>query len=529
MSAFLISASVSVAAGSKTVSLTGGINASFVAPGTAVVIVASDGTHFNFAEGVSGTAADVNGNSTITLRNNWAYPTVTEGQLTAFNTIEGLRDAIRRAREIADDATALTAVFADVFTSLDETIDIDVNGVTVTVTPYQYLTQQSLTLIGQLEDAATLFAGLQTAVQDLTADVAAQQSIVDQNLQTAVTAANDASSSAAAAEDSEGVAIAAATAAGNSETVATNKAAEATAAAAAAESSENIATTKAAEASTSASAAANSESVATNKAAEATAAATAAGNSETVATTKATEAQASATAAGNSETIATDKAAEATAAATAAGNSETIATDKATLAQAWAENPLNTEVQAGQYSAKHHALKAEEWAVIAQAAAGTVTGSLSFNGDYSAAANAWPPVPENGSALYRISTAGTPGGMALVTGDFIIYDPTAEQWRKWQRPLAIDEVTGLSSALAAHDSALSSLSAAVADKADTSAVSALADTVDTQWGAISANASSIDNLSQDIDAVSQAVADLEQSTVTPAELTYVKTLALAGL
>ena len=138
-------------------------------------------------------------------------------------------------------------------------------------------------------------------------------------------------------------------------------------------------------------------------------------------------------------------------------------------------------------------------------------------------------MPENGSALYRISSAGAPGGMALVTGDFIIYDPTAEQWRKWQRPLAINEVTGLSGALAAHDSALNSLSAALADKAETSAVNALADTVATQGTVISANASSIDNLSQDIDAVSQAVANLEQSTVTPAELAYVKTLALAGL
>jgi chemotaxis protein histidine kinase CheA len=522
MSAFLISPSVSVAAGSKTVSLTGSINASFVAPGTAVVIVASDGTHFNFAEGVSGTAADVNGNSTITLRNNWAYPTVTAGQLTAFNTIEGLRDAIRRAREIADDATALTAVFADVFTSLDETIDIDVNGVTVTVTPYQYLTQQSLLLIGQLEDAATLFAGLQTAVQDLTADVAAQQSIVDQNLQTAITAASDASSSAAAAEDSEGVAIAAATAAGNSETVATNKAAEATAAAVAAESSETVATTKAAEASTSASAAGNSESVATNKAAEATAAATAAGNSETVATTKANEAQASATAAGNSETIATDKAAEATAAATAAGNSETVATDKATLAQAWAENPLNTEVQAGQYSAKHHALKAEEWAVIAQAAAGTVTGSLSFNGDYSAAANAWPPVPENGSALYRVSAAGNPGGTALVAGDFIIYDPTLAVWIKWQRPVAISEVAGL-------ELRLSGIESDVSNKANSTDLSDLESVVTGNSSAISSATGRLTTVEQGLDDLEQTVADLEQSTVTPAQLTYVKTLALAGL
>lgn len=522
MSAFLISQSVSIANGSKTIYLTGGVNASFVAPGTATFIVSADASYYSFNEAVSGTAADTDGNSTITLRNEWAGASIVGGKLTAFNTIEGLRDAIRRAREIADNAAALTEAFADVFTSNEPTIDINVNGVTITVTPYQYLTNQAETLITELQDAATLFEGLQTAVQQLTDDVASQQSIIDANLQASEEAATTATAAADAATIKAGEATAAASNAQGSEAAASTKAAEAELSATAAGNSEAAAEEAATTATEAATTATGAASTATTAATEASDSADSAATSADTATTKATEAATAATTATEDAALAMVKAGEASDSAAAAASSEGVATDSAELAQKWAENPLDVPVEPGMFSSKHHALKAEEWAVIAQAAAGTVTGSLSFNGDYSAAANAWPPAPENGSALYRVSAAGNPGGTALVAGDFIIYDPTLAVWIKWQRPVAITEVTGL-------ELRLFGIESDVSNKANSTDLSNLESVVTGNSSAISSATGRLTTVEQGLDDLEQTVADLEQSTVTPAQLAYVKTLALAGL
>lgn len=95
MAGFLTSSLVSLANGSKTVNLTGSVNCSNVVSGTAVYI---NGELF---EGVLGTASDPSGNSTITLRNTYTGTSITGGTLVAFNTIEGLRDAIQRARDLS--------------------------------------------------------------------------------------------------------------------------------------------------------------------------------------------------------------------------------------------------------------------------------------------------------------------------------------------------------------------------------------------------------------------------------------------
>lgn len=341
MSAFIESASVSIVNGASAVTVTGGIDCGQVVSGTAVVI---DGI---LVEGVEGTAANGSGVSTLTLAKPWAFPDKAAVRMIAFNTFEGMVEAIRRSREAAQASSDALTAFDTVLSGTTATVDIDLNGVTVTVTPYGYLAAQSEALIATLEGAETDFAALETDVASLTADVAAQQGIVDANLATSNAAAATATTQA------------------------------------------GIATTKAGEASGSATAASASASTATAQAG--------------IATTKAGEAAASAVTA------------------------DTRADDS------------------------------EYWAGVAQAAAGSVTGSLSFNGDHSAAGGTFPATPADGSAIWRISVAGTISGTAFKVNDFLIYDVTATQWRRLSRnDMAISDVSGL-------QSQLDILAAAIAD------------------------------------------------------------------
>lgn len=97
---FLVSPSATASNGSKTITVTGNVDCSHVYSGTAIAL----GTR-QVVEAVSGTKPDVSGNSVITLRDNWADPTTT-AKLVAFNTIEGLAEAIRRAREVVQASEA---------------------------------------------------------------------------------------------------------------------------------------------------------------------------------------------------------------------------------------------------------------------------------------------------------------------------------------------------------------------------------------------------------------------------------------
>ncbi|QYW06110.1 tail spike protein [Shewanella phage vB_SspS_KASIA] len=141
MAGFLTSSSVSLDNGSNVVNVTGSVDCSFVVSGTAVYI------NDMLMEGVSGTASDPSGNSTITLRNVYTRTSIVGGTLVAFNTIEGLRDAIQRARELSaqfqdvlGDITQTDTSLKTFLTVLDPTTTITFNDdSTVVVTPYQVL------------------------------------------------------------------------------------------------------------------------------------------------------------------------------------------------------------------------------------------------------------------------------------------------------------------------------------------------------------------------------------------------------
>ena len=289
--------------GSRTINITGA-NGAFVSIGTAVFINGNPPV-----EGVEGTG------TTIELRDPWPYATVTGEPFVAFNTLEGLANAIRRLRDTTTDSLGISNAFSDIITSTDPTIQIELSTGPVTVTPFGYLEQEGNALIAELQQAADLFTQLESDVADLTQDVADQQSIVDANLTASVDAKDAAEAAATNAEAS-------ATAASTSETNAANSALAASA------SETNAAN--------SASAAATSESNAGDSAAAAATSATNAANSATAAATSETNAATSESNAATSETNSAASAAAALASEQAAALSASDADSAAILAESYA-------------------------------------------------------------------------------------------------------------------------------------------------------------------------------------------------
>jgi hypothetical protein len=207
---FLLSDSVSLTTGTKIVNITGSVDCSYVSSGTVVHL---DGTPF---EGVSGTREDISGNSTITLRNTYNGTSLVGVSLLAFNTIEGLRDAIRDAREIVTNATGISESFSEIITSTEQSITIDIDGVPTSVTPYQYLVESielKLDLLDKVDiiepyinDIVSVSADIQKGIGTNTAeDSAILNALINANL--ASTKASEAVTSANAASTSENNAL----------------------------------------------------------------------------------------------------------------------------------------------------------------------------------------------------------------------------------------------------------------------------------------------------------------------------------
>jgi hypothetical protein len=113
----------------------------------------------------------------------------------------------------------------------------------------------------------------------------------------------------------------------------------------------------------------------------------------------------------------------------AAQDASTDAISASVKAQQWADAAPGVEVETGKYSAKH-------WADRAQT---TVTGGLIYRGSHSAASGAYPATPSLGD-YYKISAAGTLGGVDYSVGDSIIYNGT--DWDKIDSTDAVTSVAG---------------------------------------------------------------------------------------
>lgn len=156
---FLESTSASIDTGSATITLRGYIDCSHVSSGTAIFL--NNGQ--TLVEGLRGTAPETStGTSTITLRKKWTGASLTNVSLTAFNTIEGLRDAIRRAREIAEKGGGdggMTKTFGDFITSTDETMTMTISGAKVTTTPYGFLLPAVTNLLKKVNNGTFMDGG----------------------------------------------------------------------------------------------------------------------------------------------------------------------------------------------------------------------------------------------------------------------------------------------------------------------------------------------------------------------------------
>lgn len=144
---FLISPSVSITNGSKTLNVTGSVDTYHVYNGTQVVI--GNSPVIAVVEGVSGSGQpDGSGNSTITLAKNWELPDVVAQPMVAMNTNEGLPEAIRRAREFGDNYKTILANQELLLTSTNPTVTIPVSGVDTEFVPYQYLSDKMGSITG---------------------------------------------------------------------------------------------------------------------------------------------------------------------------------------------------------------------------------------------------------------------------------------------------------------------------------------------------------------------------------------------
>jgi len=100
---FITSNSATATNGSDVVTVSGNTDCRYVYSGTAVFLGSRQ-----VVEAISGTAPDANGNSFINLRYAWPFPDTTD-RLVAINTIEGMSESIRYAREVVSNTEVISA------------------------------------------------------------------------------------------------------------------------------------------------------------------------------------------------------------------------------------------------------------------------------------------------------------------------------------------------------------------------------------------------------------------------------------
>lgn len=179
--------------------------------------------------------------------------------------------------------------------------------------------------------------------------------------------------------------------------------------------------------------------------------ASAAATSETNAAASAGASATSATASANSATASDASKVAAAGSATASSNSAALALGykgealaARDLASEWADKAEDAPItgNAGKYSSRHWASKAQQWAQV-------VGASLIWKGAWSAAANTAPPTPAVGAGapFYRISAAGIINSVVYDVGDYIHWDTIGLQWFKVDGTDSVVTVNGQSGAV----------------------------------------------------------------------------------
>lgn len=136
-------------------------------------------------------------------------------------------------------------------------------------------------------------------------------------------------------------------------------------------------------------------------------------------------------------TTASDKATEAAGSATAANTAKTLAQTAEANASGFATAAETSKTQAYQYK-----LDAEAAKTAAEAAVGAGTGGLYMAGNWDASSGNPPPTPSGGSPFYKITVAGTIGGISYGVGDSIVYDNIGISWFKIDNTESVTSVAG---------------------------------------------------------------------------------------
>jgi len=149
--------------GSNTVSVTGAVDCSKIYQGSILHLGGN-----NPVEAISGTVANGSGVSTITLRNNWPFATIT-GPLLVFNTIEGLVGAIQKAQQIVEQTSGLESIGGVGF--VEKTGDNTYSTLTATTKGKQILSSADSQEARNIIDLGTsAVANLTTSPSDATAN-----------------------------------------------------------------------------------------------------------------------------------------------------------------------------------------------------------------------------------------------------------------------------------------------------------------------------------------------------------------------
>ena len=108
--------------------------------------------------------------------------------------------------------------------------------------------------------------------------------------------------------------------------------------------------------------------------------------------------------------------------------------------------------------------------LVAESAAGALTGSMAMFGDYDASTNLPPPTPIKGAVFYKITVSGTIDGIEYGVGDSIVYNHVGAQWFKLDNTESVTSVNGKQGIVNLVIADISLLQTALDEKVDDSRV-----------------------------------------------------------
>ncbi len=146
---YLNATSATLTSGSNKVQVVGNVDFSIV--NDSYLCAVSNGQYV--IPVASGTAPDANGDSTLTLAENWDGITLNNVKLFTYPTFQNIEKTVSGMNALSAVTRGILTRFNDLLTSNSETIDIRVGATEkITTTPYQYIVEKSKLLAQEIAD-----------------------------------------------------------------------------------------------------------------------------------------------------------------------------------------------------------------------------------------------------------------------------------------------------------------------------------------------------------------------------------------